>query len=71
MLKDTLSFLRLVWGGSLFLALLLALPSLLNGQWFEAVAKFLLVMSVVLLGVKGLLYWNTRHAPAESSESQD
>lgn len=71
MLKDPLSFLRLVWTFSLFCALLLALPSLLSGQWFEAVAKFLLVMSAVLLGVKAVLYWKARHASPESSEPQD
>jgi hypothetical protein len=57
MFKDPLSTLRLVWLISLFLSACLALPSLMAGLWFESVAKFLLVMSLMLLGLKAVLYF--------------
>ncbi len=57
MFKDPLSALRLVWFISLILAAGLALPSLMAGLWFESVAKFLLVMSLMLLGLKAVQFF--------------
>ncbi|MGE3728786.1 MAG: hypothetical protein AB7I41_24775 [Candidatus Sericytochromatia bacterium] len=65
MFKDPLRALRTLWFIGLFLAAILALPSLLAGLWFEAVAKFLLVMSMLLLGLKVFL-----HIQSEKSTDQ-
>ena len=43
-------------------ALLLALPALLAGRWFEAVCRFLLACSLALLAQK--IWWHL-HPPAE------
>lgn len=71
MFKDSLFSLRLVWFLSLFLAAFLALPSLLAGQWFEAVAKFLLILSLMLVGLKLVLFLAGRKAAADPPDSAE
>jgi len=67
MFKDPLRALRTLWLIGLFLAAILALPSLLAGLWFEAVAKFLLVMSMLLLGLKAVLYVQSEKSPDQDT----
>jgi hypothetical protein len=65
MFKDPVSTMRIYWFLTLFLALALAAPSIWSAHWYEAVAKFIFLTSLALLGLKFYLFRNGYKEKAE------